>query len=196
MNGICKEHGKSVIANGKWLRLESIQYTDAYGKDRSWECVSRQRCGGAVLMIAELVPSGRLILVRQYRPPAGKIVFEFPAGLIEPGESPLAAAVRELKEETGYEGKIVKVFPPAFNSPGLSGEFVVTVLMQVNEKEQQDQLQTDFDETEDIETVLVPKSGLPEAIEAEYRSGNGVDAKVLAYALSTAFSSSEDISRT
>ena len=44
----------------------------------------------------------KIILIRQYRYPLGRFIYELPAGLIDPGESPEQAAVRELKEETGY----------------------------------------------------------------------------------------------
>jgi 8-oxo-dGTP pyrophosphatase MutT (NUDIX family) len=42
------------------------------------------------------------VLEKQYRPPLGKMVIEVPAGLVDAGESPEEAAVRELREETGY----------------------------------------------------------------------------------------------
>ncbi|MCR5251841.1 MAG: NUDIX hydrolase [Lachnospiraceae bacterium] len=45
---------------------------------------------------------GRLVLIRQYRYPLGSRLYELPAGLIEEGESPAEAAIREMKEETGY----------------------------------------------------------------------------------------------
>lgn len=46
------------------------------------------------------------VILLQYRPPVEAFCVEFPAGLIDEGESPEQAAVRELKEETGYEGKV------------------------------------------------------------------------------------------
>jgi ADP-ribose pyrophosphatase len=46
------------------------------------------------------------LVVLQYRPPVEAFCVEFPAGLIDQGETPEQAAVRELKEETGYEGKV------------------------------------------------------------------------------------------
>ncbi|MEI6421775.1 MAG: NUDIX hydrolase, partial [Lentisphaerota bacterium] len=72
---------KKLMATGKWLYLEEIQYRDIHGIQRKWESVSRTRKTGAVATIAIMKPSERLILVRQFRPPAGEHVLEFPAGL-------------------------------------------------------------------------------------------------------------------
>ena len=46
------------------------------------------------------------MIIVQYRPPVEAFCVEFPAGLIDEGESPEQAAVRELREETGYSGKV------------------------------------------------------------------------------------------
>jgi ADP-ribose pyrophosphatase len=59
------------------------------------------RHGGAVAVVP-LLDDGRVVLVRQYRYPVGKVLLEFPAGKRDPGESQIACAMRELKEETGY----------------------------------------------------------------------------------------------
>jgi ADP-ribose pyrophosphatase len=56
---------------------------------------------GAV-MIVPLLPDGRVLMERQYRYPVGRVMLEFPAGKIDPGEAPFTTAVRELAEETGY----------------------------------------------------------------------------------------------
>ena len=57
---------------------------------------------GAVLIVPVL-PDGRLVVERQFRYPLGQVFIEFPAGKIDPGESALATARRELREEAGYE---------------------------------------------------------------------------------------------
>jgi ADP-ribose pyrophosphatase len=58
---------------------------------------------GAV-MVVPVLPDGRLVMERQWRYPVGQVMLEFPAGKIDPGESPLVCAQRELLEETGYTG--------------------------------------------------------------------------------------------
>ena len=57
---------------------------------------------GAVMIVPRL-PEGKLLFERQYRYPLDRVFIEFPAGKIDPDETPEATARRELLEETGYE---------------------------------------------------------------------------------------------
>ncbi|MFT3720346.1 NUDIX domain-containing protein [Pseudorhodoferax sp.] len=56
---------------------------------------------GAV-MVVPLLDDGRLVLERQYRHPMGRVMIEFPAGKLDPGEDAWTCGRRELREETGY----------------------------------------------------------------------------------------------
>ena len=76
--------------------------------------------GGAVM--AALTEDKKLIMVRQYRKPAGKVILEVPAGKIDPGEKPMDAAIRELKEETGYTASKVELMTEFYPSVGNSEE--------------------------------------------------------------------------
>ncbi len=62
-------------------------------------------CHGGAVAVIPLLDDGRVVLVRQYRYPIGKILLEWPAGKLDAEESQLACAMRELKEETGYEAR-------------------------------------------------------------------------------------------
>jgi ADP-ribose pyrophosphatase len=56
------------------------------------------------VLVLAFTPGGDLVMVEQWRHPVQRVTLEVPAGIIDPGESPEAAAVRELREETGYVG--------------------------------------------------------------------------------------------
>ena len=59
---------------------------------------------GAV-MVVPMLDDGRLVVERQYRHPVDRVMIEFPAGKLDPGEDHLACARRELREETGYSAR-------------------------------------------------------------------------------------------
>lgn len=76
--------------------------------------------GSAVMMPVD--DRKRVLLVRQYRLPAQRHLWELPAGSVDPGEKPLQTAKRELKEETGYRAKNWKKLITFFPSPGFLTE--------------------------------------------------------------------------
>jgi 8-oxo-dGTP pyrophosphatase MutT (NUDIX family) len=71
--------------------------------------------------IVPLTPGGDVVLVRQYRHGSGEVTLEIPGGMVDPGESPLQAAARELLEETGYRAASVESIGVANPNPALFG---------------------------------------------------------------------------
>lgn len=70
--------------------------------------------------IVPVLDDGRILLIRQYRHCVGRVLFELPAGRVDPGEDVLAAARRELREETGYTASHWKSLGNFFPLAGLS----------------------------------------------------------------------------
>jgi ADP-ribose pyrophosphatase len=79
-----------------------------------------QHGGSAVMMPVDA--KNRILLVRQYRLPAKQYLWELPAGRLDPGETPLKAAKRELIEETGYRAKNWQKLAVFYASPGFLAE--------------------------------------------------------------------------
>jgi ADP-ribose pyrophosphatase len=92
-----------------------------------WEAAARKtrsRGGVDAVAIAPILrhpnKPPQTMIILQYRPPVDAYCVEFPAGLIDEGESPEQAAVRELREETGYQGKVGDVSCALACQPGMT----------------------------------------------------------------------------
>lgn len=69
----------------------------------------------------------KVVLIRQFRYPVNDYVYEFPAGLVEPGEDMLDAGIREMHEETGLQFTPVQTARPFFTTVGMTDESCGTV---------------------------------------------------------------------
>lgn len=83
--------------------------------------------GGAVGIVA-LTDDNKVVLVKQFRKPIEKIIWEIPAGKLEIGENPKDCATRELKEETGYSAENIKLIHKFYTSAGFSNQKIYIYL--------------------------------------------------------------------
>ncbi len=81
------------------VRVVTRTYLLPNGETMDWDIV----LGGTTVAVLARADDGRFVLVRQYRPGPGRVLLELPGGKVEGGEDPVAAAARELREETGFE---------------------------------------------------------------------------------------------
>src|SRR4051812_4289444 len=129
---------------------------------------------GSVVILP--VHKNKVLLERQYRYAAGEYLWELPAGRIDPGESPLAAAKRELLEETGYTARHWRRLLFYFASPGFLDE---TMAIYLAEDLVAGVAQPEADES--IRTRFFPLAGLVKlAASGKMRDGKTISA-VLAY---------------
>ena len=98
------------------VRRDRVRYGD--GAEHRLDIVEHR---GSLAILATPAPA-ELILVRQYRHPAGRFLWELPAGTVEPGEDPAAGAARELREETGYSAGRLTSIGTTFMTPGFCEE--------------------------------------------------------------------------
>ena len=93
--------------------------------------VALHKGAAAVVPVDE---QGRVPMVRQFRAPIGRVTLEIPAGRLEPGEEPRAAAARELAEETSLVASDLRHLVRVYGSPGFTDEktdvFLATGLAQ------------------------------------------------------------------
>jgi len=132
------------IGATKWMALETIQYTDTEDKPQQWDMATRttKKAGtpDAVVIIPLLrhmeKPSSttETVVVEQFRIPVRSNTIEFPAGLIDANETAEEAAIRELKEETGYISCHAKAFGSRelCMTPGMVNETIKAVVVHVD----------------------------------------------------------------
>ena len=150
----------------EYLKSFSISYLTRNGIKKQWEVASRgtlERLKNEVFdhsvstdgskIVAMSEDEKKLILVREFRPIAGKSIYSFPAGLIDEGESVEAGAVREFKEETGLDLTILGMDKPRYTSVGIINERVNTVYGYYSGSISQDHLE----ESEEIEALEVDR---------------------------------------
>lgn len=135
------------------VRVDAVELAD--GRQGQREVVEHVQA----VAIVPVLDDGRVLMVRQYRLPAARELLELPAGSLDHGEDPEAAAQRELQEETGYRAASLTRLCGFWVAPGYCTEYIhVFVARGLSES------RLDADEDEAIEVEAVPLERLLSAI--------------------------------
>ena len=154
------------------LRSDRLRLPDGVIKDPYYVI---ERPDAAIIF--PLTKEGEVILVRQFRPPLERMELGLPAGLVEPGEKPEAAARRELLEETGYAGGEWESLGSLASSPSLKDNWAYLFLARGVEETSA----PDPDEHELVEVVQVSVEDILGLIRGgQIVSSSGVAAIMLA----------------
>lgn len=129
-----KYQGIRKIHEGKFITRYDVDYVTAEGHEKTYEIISRNRdiqtleelqnrVPDSVIMILTDVSGERILVSREYRMAMAQWIYNFPAGLIDPGESVEESAKRELWEETGLElVRIDDILENSYSAIGFSNE--------------------------------------------------------------------------
>jgi 8-oxo-dGTP pyrophosphatase MutT (NUDIX family) len=171
----------------------TLQWRDPHGKTRFWESAERTTRGAAgvdgVAIVAKCLLAvdqpARVAIVAQFRPPIGAVCLELPAGLVDGGEDAGGAAARELREETGYSGRLLEVSPLCHSDPGMSNANMQVAVIEVDLAAPENvNAAPKPDDGEFIQVELAPWEGLLQyLLERQATEDVAIDARLLAFAM-------------
>jgi len=181
-----------IIHEGKWLRLSEIKYLDPHGRERCWETVTKLTkpkendtdSVAAIAIYRRLLHYDVIVMVRQFRPPLNAYTIEFPAGLLDSGESCEQAAIRKLREETGWHGEVTHASDLLAVDAGCSSAVMRYATVKINGDSNENLMcKPTCMDNEFVDMLMIPVTELHERLSALSREGNIVDSRVEAFAI-------------
>jgi ADP-ribose pyrophosphatase len=147
-----KELSRRRVTSHSLFDLHLSERTSTQGARGEFLILSAPDWVNVVAVLPNAAGEECFLMVRQYRHGLGAITTEFPAGLVEPGEDPRAAAERELREETGYSAGRMTLLGTVSPNPAFMTNWCSTWLAEdltrVGEKS--------LDDLEQLESIMMP----------------------------------------
>lgn len=182
-----KKISEKVLHKGRFLWLKESTYLNRDGLEIKWESIGRKTPTRVVVMMSKLVPSNKYVFIRQFRPAVDNFVLGLPAGIVSE-DNVEAAALRELKEETGYVGRVVGTSPKFKMSPALLEDDAYIVTIEIDEALSENiKPKQELEADEQIEVILVGKNDIKELVESELKKGHFVASAIWYYLLGRDF---------
>jgi ADP-ribose diphosphatase len=114
--------------------------------------------------VIAITPDQKLVMVEQFRHGSNTVELEIPGGMMDPGESnPVTTAIRELREETGYEGEDARLLGIIWSNPAILSNRTYTVLIENCQLRHN----VAWDHSEELVTRLVPVSEISKLVADE-----------------------------
>jgi len=111
--------------------------------------------------IIAITPDQQLVMVKQFRAGSNTVELEIPGGMMDAHETdPVVTAIRELREETGYEGENARLLGKIWSNPAILNNQTFTVLIENCRLKHG----VEFDSGEDLTTRLVPVAEIPQLV--------------------------------
>ncbi len=158
---------------GRFLRSILITYRNSRGEVIPWEAFQRIGVRGIVAVVP-FTAEGEVLLIKQFRPPLGRYVVEFPAGLNDKDEPLEEVARRELLEETGYRAGNLREIAEGPLSSGASTEILTVYLAEGAVYAGRQRL----DEVEEIELIRLTIEGFHEQLAGLRDDETYIDLKI------------------
>ena len=160
------------ITDFKYLNLYKLELENKNGKEKDYfvasrrdkddlTCVTKEHNKADGVMIIPITKEEEFVIIKQYRPAIDGFIYEFPAGLVDEGETVEEASKRELFEETGLTCLSFEyLIKPSYTSVGMSDETVAIVKMIVEGAPTSD----NSEEDEEIEILKIPMKDFKEFV--------------------------------